>query len=449
LLAEDLFDGTSERKGFWGDERHGDRQSGVLQPLVQNAFDGRITRIVEAQGTGTGGFEALGRVFALETHQTPRSGQTLQNGIFQQPLDQGESGFSDGAGRLRAAFPCLQETGEFVLGEVVRMGKAFSRLLGTLVGGEELVILVVDPHLRHAPTYPEFLAHEAKGSGVVGVVENEIVVAVEAGLLHDCHIVGSLREGEQPLALGLPKAVERAFLGSAVKSFSGFSQTPEACCGIDSREIGPLSPCPETALDIGNASLDFAFVLRSAGSAGSDAKTVVLGAFYVGAIGDGIVYGGVDDGGFEVVADDPLGYGCEEGEGVDMQFQPGFDPLVGDKLQILVSAPGEGHDKGVDFLAFAVFLGQASDLSEIDLCLFAGLCFDADTGVGSFGFEYLDEAINGGVRPLVTAFFETAENGVHGDIFAPEFDNDLTEWFDGGGVLWGQRVCESLLSARL
>ena len=135
-------------------------------------------------------------------------------------------------------------------------------------------------------------------------------------------------------------------------------------------------------------------MLGSARTAGRDPKAIMLGTFGIGAIGNRIVKSGLDNGGFEIVTGDAARYAPEEGKGAYMQAEPGFDLLVADELHILVTAPGEGHDEGIDLAEFAVSVCQAADFAEIHLRFFTGLGLDAHADVGRRGLEGFDEAIH-------------------------------------------------------
>jgi hypothetical protein len=119
-----------------------------------------------------------------------------------------------------------------------------------------------------------------------------------------------------------------------------------------------------------------------------------------------------DDRRLEVVYHHAAGHATKEREGVAMTAQPGFDLLVEHELDVLMSAPREGHDKGPGATQLA---GDEVDhtpcIAKVYLCLFTWLAFHAHRGLGLMGIELAYKAVHGLVGAGVAALFQAALDG--------------------------------------
>ena len=121
-----------------------------------------------------------------------------------------------------------------------------------------------------------------------------------------------------------------------------------------------------------------------------------------------------------------------------MAAQPGLDLLVPDEFDVLVTAPGEGHDEGPGLVPLAFLVQHLARVAKVHLGLLAGRRFDADGDFGAFGFLAADEAVDGGVAAGVAPFPQALVDGGDFDPSSAQGENQVTVGFHRGGVLrWG------------
>src|SRR5215216_3777365 len=108
-------------------------------------------------------------------------------------------------------------------------------------------------------------------------------------------------------------------------------------------------------------------MFRRARTAGVDQKAIMLGAFAIGLLDLGVVNAGCGDGGLEIVELNALGRAAEVLERMAMECQPGSDTLIPNKLDVLVAAPAERHNKSPGFAQPTTFwIEQAPSVAEVD-----------------------------------------------------------------------------------
>lgn len=101
------------------------------------------------------------------------------------------------------------------------MGEALASVLGARMGGDQLAILRVDPHLAATAAHLNLLANQTEGRRIEGVVEHRIAIAMHLCELPDRQVVGCSGQRVQPMAFVLLKLAERLGLGRAVAAQPG------------------------------------------------------------------------------------------------------------------------------------------------------------------------------------------------------------------------------------
>jgi len=210
-------------------------------------------------------------------------------------------------------------------------------------------------------------------------------------------------------------------------------------------------PPQEVALDVVNTPLlHFALVPRGIGSARSNQKAIVLGTFPVRLLCLRIIPNGLDDRRFEIVHDHSFGYPLKESKGITVQAQPGLDFLVEDELSVLVTAPGQGHDKGPGAAQFiGLRVNHLPGIAKVHLSFFARLTFHPYGDVGGERGESPDKAVHGGVGPLVALFFQAALDGGDLDVLFDQLSHQVAIGLHGRDVLWRQVPRPRLLQQSL
>ena len=114
---------------------------------------------------------------------------------------------------------------------------------------------------------------------------------------------GTIGQGTEQALLDFGKALERRFAGRAVDAVAGLVHHPRLQLAVGVIQIAEFAQRQETALDVFDARLDDAFLLRVAWRAGIDLEPVALGAFGIGPLHIRLVDAGFGDGAFGVVDD--------------------------------------------------------------------------------------------------------------------------------------------------
>jgi len=121
-----------------------------------------------------------------------------------------------------------------------------------------------------------------------------------------------------------------------------------------------------------------------------DKTAEMMGHLRIAAIDDRIVQIGLDDAAFEIVEIDPLGHAAEKRPHVQMGGDKRSLILAVDKLHILVAAPCQGADKGIDLpMTLERIIPYPAHIAVIDLDFLARLAFDATGSAGTPAFAQL------------------------------------------------------------
>src|SRR6266508_4705189 len=122
----------------------------------------------------------------------------------------------------------------------------------------------------------------------------------------------------------------------------------------------------------------------------------MLGAFAIGLLDLGVVDTSFGDGRLEIVQLDTLGYSAEILERMAMERQPGRDTLIPDKLDVLMAAPRQRHDKGPGLTQPPIFgVEHQTSVTEVDLGFLPWCGFDPDGGIDLRRIDAVQKAING------------------------------------------------------
>jgi len=323
---------------------------------------------------------------------------------------------------------------------MVQVRVPLTRLLRPYVRRYQLVVARVELHTLASAPYAYGLPNEPERNRVEALLEDHVTVTGDGRLLPQRQVVGAWREGFERGPLDGLKLNERLREGGAVFAQAGGGKAPGAHVGIGLRQQGGRAAAEEIAFDVVDAALlDLALVLGRAHAAGGDEKAVVLGTLTIALLDERVIAQRADDGSLEIVTDDALGNAAEEGEGVDVEPDPGCDGLVEHELNVLVAAPGKGHDKdpggaqetgqGVDELA-----GSA----EVDLSFLTGVTLDPNRGVRRARLEVAHEAVDGVIGADEALLAQALVNGSDFDLLLAQRDDEVTIGLDRGDGLRGR-----------
>jgi len=292
--------------------------------------------------TGTRGLQARGAKALGQAEHPLGAAQPIEGAIAEQRVDEGAAGGADLGGALAAPGRGLQEKVDFVRGQM-RGERAPLPGAGAAVGGHERV-LVEQLDLPGGGAHPQALANQAMRRRVVGGREHDVAVRVKLGLLPLGQLPRRGRQRREGGALRLVEDLERDPLGGAVDPAPRDLDAPAQHVAIGVVEVAERAPGQRVAFDVVDpALLDLPFVLGCPGPTGRDEEAVMLGALAVAPLDFGIVEGGADDRGAEIVEDDPMGHPAEEFERDPVESHPRVHRLVEHELGVLMPAARQCH----------------------------------------------------------------------------------------------------------
>jgi len=143
------------------------------------------------------------------------------------------------------------------------------------------------------------------------------------------------------------KARQRCLAWGALTANAGFLQYPAPRLSIQIHHVAKLPERQKVALQVFDARLDDALLLRIVWRTGIDPEAIPLRTVCVGALHLRVVHAGLGDGALGVVNDDLLGHGRKPLEGTAVTAEPGGDGLVSDEFNVMVPGEAQGHDEGV------------------------------------------------------------------------------------------------------
>ena len=146
----------------------------------------------------------------------------------QQRVDQ-RRGRRPNRGRLHETRLAGQRQPQHFLGRQVRqVRQALARRCRPVMGGDQLVLRVVQLHGARPRAEPQRLAHQPIGRRVVGALKGDVAVAVDRDALPDRRDVGGRRQRPQRGLLDRAETLQRLLLGRAVCAPSRDLDTPAA-----------------------------------------------------------------------------------------------------------------------------------------------------------------------------------------------------------------------------
>jgi len=266
---------------------------------------------------------------------------------------------------------CRHEEGE-LLRRIV--GVVRYPLPGTVGPGMDLDALVVeeDLHGLPGPLRPHLPADVSRRQGVVGSVEDDVVVGMDGALLPEGPLEGRVRKGRETMLLLREEDLVGPFLRRAVDLPSDLLPAPVKGAVVRLGDI-PEDPAGEEVLpDGGNDALHLALVLRRPYPGGIGDEAEVALHVRVCPVHRGIVDVRLHHTGPEVVEDNPLRHAAEEGKGPLVAVEPGVRVLAKDEADEPVAARGEGHDEGpCPSSPFPLRVVHETGVPEVDLGLLA------------------------------------------------------------------------------
>jgi hypothetical protein len=144
--------------------------------------------------------------------------------------------------------------------------------------------------------------------------------------------------------------------------------------------------------------LDLPFVRGRPGPTERDEEAVVLGALAVAPLDFGIVEGGTDNRGAEIVEDDPMGHPAEEFERDPVESHPPVHRLVEHELGVLMPAARQRHHEDPGPADSAVLgIEELAAEAEVHLRLCARVDLQAQRGPGQRRGQPAQEALDRGV----------------------------------------------------
>ncbi len=155
---------------------------------------------------------------------------------------------------------------------------------------------------------------------------------------------------------------------------AGFSHHPGLQLAVRVCQSAELAQGQKAALDIFDAGLDDALLLRIAWRAGIDLEAIAFGALGIGPLHLRLIETGLGDGAFGVVDDDARRHAGEGFECAPVASQPGRHRLIAHELRILMARPGQRHHEEPGLEDFAgMHIGHQRAGAEIDLDRFCRL----------------------------------------------------------------------------
>jgi hypothetical protein len=278
----------------------GERQGLGVEGVSQDRLDRVVAVLARCVGARAGGLQA-GRAVALgQAQDALGAGEAVEGPIAEERVDEQRAGGPDRGRALATPAGRVHQELDLVGGQMSGQGPALAGVGAAMSGDERVVVEQLDG--AGARPDPEPLADEPMRPGVVGALEDDVAVTVELGPLP----LGQLpRRGRQRLqggALERVEDLERDLLDGAVDAAPGGLHAPAPQMAIAVVDVAELSPGEGVALDVVDAALlDLAFMLGRAWPAGRDQEAVVLGELPVAALHLGIVEGGVDDAGPQII----------------------------------------------------------------------------------------------------------------------------------------------------
>src|SRR5579872_4615086 len=420
------------------------RERRTLQPLPEDGIHGAIGRLAEDERPTAGRVQARGAVALGEIEHSLGSPQAVDWLVGEHLGDELADGFAQGLSLFPEADRRHHHPGDLFGRVMQEVGDALAGLLGPRMGGDPFV-LVVELDAVASRLEPEDLADEAMRRAVIGFLEDHVAVGVELGLLEDRRLVALRREREQHGLFSQLEAGQGSHVSRAVIAGTSHMKRPVAEVLVGLVDISEDAPSEGVALDVMDAALDLALVLRSRDAAGSDREAVMLRHAAVGALDLGILEAGAGDGRFEIVDDDAADDAAKELPGMDVAGDPGLDTLVEDELGIEMAAVGEDQNEGPGSAHLAAGgIQEAARVAEVDLRLLPRGHLDPHEGLGSGRSLLADEPEHAGVaaRKLILVA-EDLEDRLGLDSLAMKPQDFVAEALDPGGRagFWIRELC--------
>jgi hypothetical protein len=286
-----------------------------------------VAILTDGVGTGAGGLQAGRPVPLGEAEDTLGAPEAIEGPITEQGVNEEDAGGAKGGGALATPGGGLQKEVDFLRRQVGDQRAALAGARLTMRGDEDVLVEQLDRQGGGAD--PEALADQAVGGGVVGAGKDDMAVGVERRLLPLRQLPRRRGQRQERGPFDLIKDLQRDALGGAVHPAAGGLDTPAPEVAIALEEVPEGAAGERVALDVVDAALfHFPLMLGRARPARGDEEAVVLGALPVAALYLGIVEGGVDDRGAEVIEHDAAGHAAEELEGGPVQAHPPLERLI-------------------------------------------------------------------------------------------------------------------------
>ena len=316
----------------------------LILAVFQDGLDRPIAGGIKGVGPAACGFEpGLAETVGQADH--PLGGpEVIKHSVGKQPLYQGEAGRTDLFGLFETPLRIPELVGQGVRRHMVVDGAVAPHPLESAVDRHKFV-LFENLNGRVGRFEPQGLPNQPIRNRIEVLLEGDMGIAMDLDLGPDRQLHRYCRQGHEQVFLGLGEHRQRLPAGRAMAAVAGLSHDPVVQLTVGIGKIPELPQRKKGPLDVLDAGLDPAFLLRISRRAGLDPEAIAQGQFLIGPLYLGIPGAGPGDGALGVVDDQPRRHPAEPLEGPTVAGQPGLDLLVADDLGILVPGMAESHDE--------------------------------------------------------------------------------------------------------
>ena len=167
------------------------------------------------------------------------------------------------------------------------MRQALARRCRPVMGGDQLMLRVVELHRTGPIPEPQRLAHQPIRRRIVGTGEGHVAIPVDGDALPDRQDVRCRRQRPQRCLLDGVETLQRLLLGRAVRASAGDRDTPAAQRRVERihrlrRTVQRAAARQEVALDVVHPTLfHLALEMRAVRRVGVDEEAIVFSALAV------------------------------------------------------------------------------------------------------------------------------------------------------------------------